>query len=50
MKSESGKVRVLEIERELEVWYIALARRQAWCFADCSVREREMATERERGK
>ena len=23
-----------EREREVEVWYIALAYRQAWCFAD----------------
>ena len=22
-------------ERDFEVWYIALAHRLAWCFADC---------------
>ena len=27
--------------RDLEVWYIALAHRQAWCFADWS-RERDI--------
>ena len=34
-------------ESDLEVWYIALAHRQACCFADCSERERERERERE---
>ena len=26
-----------ERERDLDVWYIALAHRQAWCVAECLV-------------
>ena len=43
MKSERERER--ERERDFGVWYIALAHRQAWCFAHC---ERERERERER--
>ena len=32
---EKERERVRERERYFEVWYIDLAHRQAWCFADC---------------
>ena len=35
LKRESEETKeILEREREREVWYIALALGQAWCFAD----------------
>ena len=41
MKDEGKKKRDRECERDFEVWYIALAHRQAWCFARERERERE---------
>ena len=34
-ESEREREREREGERYFEVWYIALAHRQAWCFANC---------------
>ena len=36
-----------EYQSDFEVWYIALAQRQAWCCVDC-FRERERERERDR--